>query len=248
MANREETCLVTPISLNLVTTSDKPSTLSSLNFMSEISEAPMHNKNISSYVPEIPEPKYTSSGGDLELNNDNPTSNLSTVCSNAILDLAHTAPANILCNPESSLITDECTTPYTILYSVRVKFLNRLIFASLNINSIRNKFIMLADLVRGNVDVLFICETKIDQTFPSSQFVIPGFTTPYRLDRTGRGGGIMLYIREDIPSRRIPSELSASLERCFVEINLYKKKWLIIGTYNPSVISPHLVHTIQVRV
>ena len=48
---------------------------------------------------------------------------------------------------------------------------------------------MLADLVRGNVDVLFICETKIDQTFPSSQFVIPGFTTLYRLDRTGSGGG-----------------------------------------------------------
>ena len=93
---------------------------------------------------------------------------------------------------------------------------------------------MLSDLVRGNVDVLFVCETKIDQTFPSSQFVIPGFTTPYRLDRTGNGGGVMLYIREDIPSRRIPSELSASLECCFVEINLYKKKWLIIGTFNPT--------------
>ena len=197
----------------------------------------MHDENISSYLTVIPEPKYTSSGGDLELNNDNPTSNLSTVCSNAILDLAHTAPANILCNPESSLITVQCSCKI------------RLIYASLNIDSIRNKFIMLADLVRGNVDVLFICETKIDQTFPSSQFVIPGFTTPYRLDRTGSGGGIILYIREDIPSRRIPSELSASLECCFVEINLYKKKWLIIGTYNPSegAISPHLVHTIRVR-
>ena len=195
----------------------------------------MHNENISSYVPVIHELRNTNRGGDLEFNNDNPPSN-------ATLDLSHTAQAYMLCNPETSVITDECTTPYTILRNLRVKFLNRLIFASLNINSIRNKFIMLSDLVRGNVDVLFVCETKIDQTFPSSQFVIPGFTTPYRLDRTGNGGGVMLYIREDIPSRRIPSELSVSLECCFVVINQYKKKWLIIGTYNPTedMISPHL--------
>ena len=96
------------------------------------------------------------------------------------------------------------------------------------------------------MDVLFICEPKIDQTFPSSQFVIPGFTTPYRSDRSVSGGDIMLYIREGIPSRRISSELSVSggdimlyiregipsrsisselsvsLECRFVEINLYK--------------------------
>ena len=28
-----------------------------------------------------------------------------------------------------------------------------------------------------------------------------GFSKPYRLDRCSNGGGLMLYIREDIPSR-----------------------------------------------
>ena len=47
------------------------------------------------------------------------------------------------------------------------------------------KFDMLTDLIRANIDILFISETKIDETFPSSQFSILGFSTPYRLDRTG---------------------------------------------------------------
>ena len=84
----------------------------------------MHNENISSYVPVIHELRNTKRSGDLEFNNDNPPSN-------ATLDLSPTAQAYMLCNPETSVITDECTTPYTILRNVRGKFLNRLIFASL---------------------------------------------------------------------------------------------------------------------
>ena len=31
-----------------------------------------------------------------------------------------------------------------------------------------------------------VSETKIDDTFPESQFLIEGFSTPYRLDRTAK--------------------------------------------------------------
>ena len=34
-----------------------------------------------------------------------------------------------------------------------------------------------------------------------------GFYDPYRLDRNRNGGGIMLYIREDIPTRLIEKKL-----------------------------------------
>ena len=43
-----------------------------------------------------------------------------------------------------------------------------------------------------------ISETKIDDTFPHRQFLIEGFITPYRLDGASNGGGILLYVREDI--------------------------------------------------
>ena len=86
--------------------------------------------------------------------------------------------------------------------------LNKLIFAHLNINSIRNKFELLSEQIKGNVDVLMISETKIDDSFPVGQFLIEGFCTPYRLDRNSKGGGILLYVREDIPSNLISMDIS----------------------------------------
>ena len=43
-----------------------------------------------------------------------------------------------------------------------------------------------------------ISETKLDETFPAAQFSLQGFCDPYRFDCNCNGGGIMLYIREDI--------------------------------------------------
>ena len=77
----------------------------------------------------------------------------------------------------------------------------------LNINSIRNKFESLVTFVGNNLDILMISETKIDDTFPESQFLIEGFSKPFRLDRTAKSGGILLYIREDIPCRCIKKPL-----------------------------------------
>ena len=60
--------------------------------------------------------------------------------------------------------------------SLRRKNLNRVILAQLNINSIRNNFNLLAEGIKGKVDVLMISETKIDETFCSRQFYIEELT------------------------------------------------------------------------
>ena len=44
-------------------------------------------------------------------------------------------------------------------------------------------------------------ETKLDESFPIGHFFINGFSIPFRLDRDRNGGGILLYIRENIPSK-----------------------------------------------
>ena len=36
----------------------------------------------------------------------------------------------------------------------------------------------------GKVDILMVTEAKFHKSFPTGQFVIPGFTSPYRFDRT----------------------------------------------------------------
>ena len=56
------------------------------------------------------------------------------------------------------------------LKSLRIRNLNKIVVDHLNINSIRNKFDFLAHQVKGNIDILIISETKLDETFPSSQF------------------------------------------------------------------------------
>ena len=78
-----------------------------------------------------------------------------------------------------------------------------------------------------------VSQTKIDDTFPESQFLIEGFSKSFRLDRTAKGGGILLFIREDIPCRYIKqTTLNNSFEGFFVELNLRSKKWLLGCSYN----------------
>ena len=56
---------------------------------------------------------------------------------------------------------------------------------------------------------------------------------PYRVDRNGNGRGIMLFVREDIPSKLLSVENSPT-EAFFIEIDLRKKKWLFSCSYNPN--------------
>ena len=92
---------------------------------------------------------------------------------------------------------------------------------------------MFSDLVTGNVDILLISVTKIGNTFPTPQFAISGFSSPYRLDRSQHGGGLLLYVKEDIPSSILPAQSFGEIECLTVEIKIYHKKWLIFGKYNP---------------
>ena len=111
--------------------------------------------------------------------------------------------------------------------------MNKLIFAHLNVNAIRNKFEELISQVKGTVDVLMIPETKIDDSFPITNFLIDGFSRPYRIDRNSSGGGIMSYVREDIPSNLLKVE-SLPKEGFHVELKLRSENWLINCSYNPN--------------
>ena len=108
-----------------------------------------------------------------------------------------------------------------VLGSLRRSNLNRIILAHLNINSIPNKFNLLAEGVSGNVDIIMISETKIDKTFPARQLYIDGYTPPYKLDGNCNRGGLMIFVREGIPSKLI--ENSNFIESIFLEISLRKR-------------------------
>ena len=90
----------------------------------------------------------------------------------------------------------------------------------------------MVDQIKINVGILVTLETKLDEPSPESQFKIPGFTSPFRRERNEFGGGIMVFVREDIPSKAISKE-TLSIEGMFLELNFRKNnKWLLSCSYN----------------
>ena len=88
----------------------------------------------------------------------------------------------------------ESVSAHKNLKALRRTNTNRIIIGHLNINSIRNKFDDLRNLITQNVDILLISETKLDASFTPKQFYLENYSPPYRLDRLINGGGLILYI------------------------------------------------------
>ena len=123
---------------------------------------------------------------------------------------------------------------FCALRSLRVKNVGRVIIATLNVNSIANKLDQLKFIIKDNIDVLVLTETKIDGSFPENQFLIEGYSIPFRYDRNRYGGGILIYVREDIPSKIFKKHnFPDDIEGMFIELNFRKTKWLMFGTYHP---------------
>ena len=82
----------------------------------------------------------------------------------------------------------------------------------LNINILRNKHSEIKPaLAEGLVDVLTLAETKIDSSFPDQQFMVEDYQM-YSRDRNEFGGGVLVYVRSDLPSRRVPELESVNIE------------------------------------
>ena len=113
----------------------------------------------------------------------------------------------------------------TKLKDTKVTNLNCIATSYVNINSIIKKFELLDKAVMGNVDILMVTETKFDEYLPTSQFFISGFTSPYRFDRAKDRRGMLVYIREDIPSKLLNiSYIASDIECLGIEVNLSRSK------------------------
>ena len=117
------------------------------------------------------------------------------------------------------------------LQTLKTKNYKRLISRNSNINAINNKFEQLKYIIKNNIAVLIVIETKLDFSFPSSQISRDEFAKPFPRDRNKNRGGVMTFVRDDIPSKEI--EVSSDIECLFIELNIGKVKWLVAGCYHP---------------
>ena len=107
-----------------------------------------------------------------------------------------------------------------------------LIIGHLNINSIRNKSEMMADII-SNFRIFLISELKLNLSFPNSQFKIKGYEI-FRRDWHRYGGGLYLYVNEEIPCKILNQQTaSSSSEIIAMQFFQTKRKWLLLGIYKP---------------
>ena len=126
---------------------------------------------------------------------------------------------------------------YEQLKDLKCKNIDNISCAYLNINTVANKFERLVGMIDGNIDIFCIAETKLDSTYPTQQFKIPGFRDPYRLDGPkvkDPSGGLLVYVRNGIASKLLNNfKLANHMQILPIEINLKKSKWLLLPIYRP---------------
>ena len=105
----------------------------------------------------------------------------------SITDVTKNSVTSKPLNNSKSLLSDQKNLGSN-LHKVRIENPSRIIFGQININSIRNKFDLLMNIIKNEIDILMISETKIDNSFPVSQFTMTVYSIPFRLDRTSHGG------------------------------------------------------------
>ena len=118
------------------------------------------------------------------------------------------------------------------LKSLRIHNHSNIIVSYLSINSIRNKFDDLKLIIDENVDILCIGETKIDESFPTAQFILSGYHKRYRLDITDKQGELLVYIKSHLPSKLLSiHNASNNIQVIPFELNLRKEKWMFMCIY-----------------
>ena len=67
---------------------------------------------------------------------------------------------------------------------------------------------MMADII-SNFSIFFASESKLDSSFPNSQFKIKGYKI-FRRNRNRYGGGRLLYVNEEIPCKVLNQQAASS--------------------------------------
>ena len=102
----------------------------------------------------------------------------------------------------------------------------------INIRSINvdNRFGEIKNQIAGNYDIITASETWLSERSKKHDFALPGYSGPFRLDRTLQGGGgVMSWTKNTIVSKRRPDLHVDRLELDWIEISIPKHK-ILIGT------------------
>ena len=108
------------------------------------------------------------------------------------------------------------------LKDLKSKNFHNLFVSHLNINSLQYKITELRKiLLKSNLEILTVSETKLDDQFPDHLFHVYGYHI-FRKDRNFFWRGLMTFIKSDIPSRWRDQFESTHIQMTYIEITISK--------------------------
>ena len=122
---------------------------------------------------------------------------------------------------------------FPLVQAHRLKNPKNVIIGDLNVNSLRNKFTAVGELIKGKIDIGLISETKIYESYPNQQLKINNYKTVQR-DRNSFGGGLIFSINEQTPSKVLTlKSIPRDIEIILLDFRVKHRKWICIGLYKP---------------
>ena len=116
------------------------------------------------------------------------------------------------------------------------------IIANLNINSLPNKFVKVKEwLNRKAFDIKSIQETKIDRSFPDSQFQIDGYRL-FRRDGVKGGGGIAVFVSNNITAttKKVACKSVVSI---LLDLHFGQRQFALVCAYKPPSVDNNIFKT-----
>ena len=109
-----------------------------------------------------------------------------------------------------------------------------LVLAHVNICSLRNKCQEIECIIRDNcINIMAISETHLDESFSDSSICIDGFSV-FRKDRNRYGGGVAIYVQNNVPTKLRVDLMEEDIEAICVQIHLpFLKPILVCCFYRP---------------
>ena len=118
----------------------------------------------------------------------------------------------------------------------KLKYLNNLLINYLKIKHLRKKINHVREVIgKLSLDYFVISETKLDESFPSSQFIISKYEIRYRSDICKNGGGLITFVRKVFITKRLKDYEKQISEALCSEFTISRKKWIGLCVYrSPS--------------
>ena len=100
----------------------------------------------------------------------------------------------------------------------------------LNVRSLNGKIDELRSTLSSGIHLLALSETWLSSDIMDSEIGIVGYKL-YRADRKTRGGGVAVYVRDDICTIRRDDLESPDVESVWLQVNLPKSHAFLVGTF-----------------